>query len=84
MTAELVRGQNHPLPGTRMEIRVTAGTPVVAAATLNDAQGRIRGAEWTAHPAAPRLPGVEVSPPGGAGAPPGLRPRGRCPRASSG
>ncbi|OEU98302.1 phosphonate metabolism protein [Streptomyces qinglanensis] len=61
MTAELVRGQNHPLPGTRMEIRVTAGTPVVAAATLNDAQGRIRGAEWTAHPAAPRLPGVEVS-----------------------
>ncbi|MFE9392315.1 TerD family protein [Streptomyces sp. NPDC006784] len=61
MTAELVRGQNHPLPGTRMEIRVTAGTPVVAGATLNDAQGRIRGAEWTAHPAAPRLPGVEVS-----------------------
>ncbi|MEU7318227.1 TerD family protein [Streptomyces sp. NPDC007083] len=61
MTAELVRGQNHPLPGTRMEIRVTAGTPVVAGATLNDAQGRIRGAEWAAHPAAPRLPGVEVS-----------------------
>ncbi|MEU3191037.1 TerD family protein [Streptomyces sp. NPDC006992] len=61
MTAELVRGQNHPLPGTRMEIRVTAGSPVVAGATLNDAQGRIRGAEWAAHPAAPRLPGVEVS-----------------------
>ncbi|MFE9382986.1 TerD family protein [Streptomyces sp. NPDC007025] len=61
MRAELVRGQNHPLPGTRMEIRVTAGTPVVAGATLNDAQGRIRGAEWAAHPAAPRLPGVEVS-----------------------
>ena len=43
MTAELVRGQNHPLPGTRLEIRVSAGNPVVAGATLNDEQGRMRG-----------------------------------------
>ncbi|MFE0760841.1 TerD family protein [Streptomyces smyrnaeus] len=61
MTAELVRGQNHPLPGARVEIRVSAGTPVVAGATLNDAQGRMRDAGWIAHPAAPQLPGVEVS-----------------------
>ncbi|MGI5351616.1 TerD family protein [Streptomyces sp. CA-250714] len=61
MTAELVRGQNHPLPGTRVEIRVTAGTPIVAGATLNDEQGRMRDAGWIAHPAAPQLPGVEVS-----------------------
>ncbi|MBO8190779.1 TerD family protein [Streptomyces oryzae] len=61
MTAELVRGQNHPLPGTRVEIRVTAGTPLVAGATLNDEQGRMRDAGWIAHPAAPQLPGVEVS-----------------------
>ncbi|MFE3123570.1 hypothetical protein ACFXHD_09140 [Streptomyces hydrogenans] len=36
MTAELVRGQNHTLPQTRLEIRVSAGTPVVAGATLGD------------------------------------------------
>ncbi|MCC3776748.1 TerD family protein [Streptomyces sp. UNOB3_S3] len=61
MTAELVRGQNHPLPGTRLEIRVSAGHPVVAGATLGDADGRVTGAEWVAHPASPRLPGLEVS-----------------------
>ncbi|MGP3981451.1 TerD family protein [Streptomyces sp. KR80] len=61
MTAELVRGQNHPLPRTRLEIRVSAGTPVVAGATLGDEQGTVRGAEWVAHPAAPHLPGLEVS-----------------------
>ncbi|MEC3993450.1 TerD family protein [Actinacidiphila sp. DG2A-62] len=71
MTAELVRGQNHPLPGTRLEIRVAAGTPVVAAITLGDEQGRAAvtgpdaaaspaGDGWLAHPGAPRLPGVEV------------------------
>jgi hypothetical protein len=62
MTAELVRGQNHPLPGTRMEIRVSAGTPVVAAVTLGDEQGRVVGdsSEWLAHPGAPQLPGIEV------------------------
>ncbi|MFC4030431.1 TerD family protein [Streptomyces polygonati] len=43
MTAELVRGQNHPLPGNRLEIRVSAGTPVVAAVTLGDERGRVIG-----------------------------------------
>ncbi|MDF3148778.1 TerD family protein, partial [Streptomyces sp. T21Q-yed] len=61
MTAELVRGQNHPLSQARLEIRVSAGTPIVAAATLGDEQGRIHGVEWVAHPGAPTLPGLEVS-----------------------
>ncbi|MCT2593888.1 TerD family protein [Streptomyces sp. N2-109] len=61
MTAELVRGQNHALPETRLEIRVSAGKPVVAGATLNDEQGRMRDAGWIAHPAEPQLPGLEVS-----------------------
>ncbi|MGW1491994.1 TerD family protein [Streptomyces sp. NPDC002402] len=59
MTAELVRGQNHPLPDTRLEIRVSAGHPVVACATCSDAQGTVRD-EWIAHPGAPTVPGVEV------------------------
>ena len=53
MTAELVRGQNHPLSQSRLEIRVSAGTPMVAAATLGDEQGRIHGVEWVAHPGTP-------------------------------
>ncbi|MGP3966114.1 TerD family protein [Streptomyces sp. 6N223] len=61
MTAELIRGQNHPLPETRLEIRVSAGTPIVAGATLNDEQWKMRDAEWIAHPASPQLPGLEVS-----------------------
>ncbi|MEV4231083.1 TerD family protein, partial [Streptomyces bobili] len=61
MTAELVRGQNHPLSEARLEIRVSVGTPVVAAATLSDESGRIHGVEWVAHPGAPTLPGLEVS-----------------------
>ncbi|MFJ3583783.1 TerD family protein [Streptomyces sp. NPDC090127] len=61
MTAELVRGQNHPLPDTRLEIRVSAGHPVVAGATLADEGGRVAGVEWIAHPGSPALPGVEVS-----------------------
>ncbi|MEV0257103.1 TerD family protein [Streptomyces sp. NPDC050732] len=61
MTAELVRGQNHPLPATRLEIRVSAGRPVVAGATLGDDRGRVRGVEWVAHPGSPTLPGLEVS-----------------------
>ncbi|CAL9393011.1 hypothetical protein SUDANB58_01292 [Streptomyces sp. enrichment culture] len=60
MAAELVRGQNHPLDRTRLEIRVSAGTPVVAGATLGDADGRVHGPEWVAHPGAPVLPGLEV------------------------
>ncbi|MGN2364180.1 TerD family protein [Streptomyces luridiscabiei] len=61
MTAELVRGQNHTLPQTRLEIRVSAGSPVVAGATLGDENGMVRGVEWIAHPGAHRLPGLEVS-----------------------
>ncbi|MFF8815685.1 TerD family protein [Streptomyces pactum] len=61
MTAELVRGQNHPLPQTRLEIRVSAGEPVVAGATLGDEAGTVHGADRVAHPAAPQLPGIEVS-----------------------
>jgi hypothetical protein len=61
MTAELVRGQNHPLPQARLEIRVSAGQPVVAGATLGDERGTVRGVEWVAHPGTPQLPGLEVS-----------------------
>ncbi|MER6116566.1 TerD family protein [Streptomyces sp. NPDC001743] len=61
MTAELVRGQNHTLPQTRLEIRVSAGTPVVAGATLGDEHGTVHGVEWIAHPGSPQLPGLEVS-----------------------
>ncbi|MFJ8359536.1 TerD family protein [Streptomyces sp. NPDC093984] len=61
MTAELVRGQNHPLPQVRLEVRVSAGTPIVAGAALSDEQGRVPGTEWVAHPGKPILPGLEVS-----------------------
>jgi hypothetical protein len=61
MAAELVRGQNHPLSQVHLEIRVAAGKPVVAVATLGDEQGRIHGVEWVAHPGTPTLPGLEVS-----------------------
>ncbi|MFF3335900.1 TerD family protein [Streptomyces sp. NPDC002888] len=61
MTAELVRGQNHPLSQARLEIRVSAGKPVVVGATLGDEHGKVHGVEWVAHPGAPTLPGLEVS-----------------------
>lgn len=61
MTAELVQGQNHPLPETRLEVRVSAGVPVIAGATLGDGDGRLRDPAWIAHPGSPHLPGVEVS-----------------------
>ncbi|MGW0612051.1 TerD family protein [Streptomyces sp. NPDC002788] len=61
MTAELVRGQNHPLSQVRLEVRISAGTPIVAAAALSDENGRIHGVEWVAHPGAPTQPGLEVS-----------------------
>ncbi|MDN3021018.1 TerD family protein [Streptomyces sp. S.PB5] len=61
MTAELVRGQNHPLSQARLEIRVSAGKPIVAGATLSDEHGKIHGVEWVAHPGTPTLPGLEVS-----------------------
>ncbi|OIJ69031.1 TerD family protein [Streptomyces mangrovisoli] len=60
MTAELVRGQNHPLSQVRLEIRISAGRPVVAAATLSDHNGKAQGTDGVAHPGAPVLPGLEV------------------------
>ncbi|NEY35926.1 export associated protein, partial [Streptomyces sp. PRKS01-65] len=60
MTAELVRGQNHPLDQTRLHIRISCGTPVVAAATLGGADGKVHGDTWVAHPGTPVLPGLEV------------------------
>ncbi|WP_404188575.1 TerD family protein [Streptomyces tauricus] len=61
MTAELVRGQNHPLSQARLEIRVSAGKPIVVGATLSDERGKVHGVEWVAHPGSPTLPGIEVS-----------------------
>ncbi|MGP4008976.1 TerD family protein [Streptomyces sp. 4N124] len=61
MTAELVRGQNHPLSQARLEIRVSADKPIVAGATLSDERGKVQGVEWVAHPGTPTLPGLEVS-----------------------
>lgn len=61
MTAELVRGQNHVLPQTCLEIRISAGAPVVAGATLGDEHGTVHGVERIAHPGSPQLPGLEVS-----------------------
>lgn len=58
MTAELVRGQNHPVSHSRVEIRVSAGTAVLALASLADEGGRFSGPEALAHPGAPNLPGV--------------------------
>ena len=48
MTAELVRGQNHPLPQVRLEIRISAGVPVLAGATLGDEKGTVRGPQRVA------------------------------------
>ncbi|MFF3562952.1 TerD family protein [Streptomyces sp. NPDC002574] len=62
MTAELVHGQNHPLPGTRVEIRVSAGTAVVPGATLGDGQGRVSGPDAVALPGSGGLPGIGMSP----------------------
>lgn len=60
MTAELTRGQNVPLSQVRLEIRVSAGTPLLAGATFGDEEGRVGAAGQVAHPGAPALPGVEV------------------------
>ncbi|MFJ1867266.1 TerD family protein [Streptomyces sp. NPDC088097] len=60
MTAELVRGQNHPVSRSRVEVRVSAGTPLLALASLADEQGRFAGDGVLAHPGAPDLPGVRA------------------------
>ncbi|MFF4641934.1 TerD family protein [Streptomyces sp. NPDC001389] len=61
MTAELVRGQNHPVSHSRVEVRVSAGTAVLVLASLADERGRLTGPRALAHPGAPGLPGVRVS-----------------------
>ncbi|MEU0006181.1 TerD family protein [Streptomyces sp. NPDC006314] len=61
MTAELVRGQNHPLSQVRLTIRISAGVPVLTGAVLGDENGRVHGPQWVVRPGAPALPGVEVS-----------------------
>ncbi|MFG3195749.1 TerD family protein [Streptomyces sp. NPDC048208] len=60
MGTVLVRGQNHPLPRTRLEILVSAEVPVLAAAALGDERGLVRAAHQIAHAGAPVLPGIEV------------------------
>ncbi|MER7462617.1 TerD family protein [Streptomyces sp. NPDC097981] len=60
MTAELVRGQNHPLSRTRVEIRVSAGTPVLALASACDDAGRLAGPDSVARPGARSLPGLQA------------------------
>ncbi|MEU4111632.1 TerD family protein [Streptomyces sp. NPDC027717] len=60
MGTELVRGQNHPLPRTRLEILVSAEVPVLAAAALGDERGLVRDAHQIAHAGASVLPGIEV------------------------
>ncbi|MYT21251.1 export associated protein, partial [Streptomyces sp. SID7760] len=60
MTAELVRGQNHPVSQARVEIRVSAGTPVLALVSACDDAGRLAGPDAVAHPGARSLPGVRV------------------------
>ncbi|MBD3930110.1 TerD family protein [Streptomyces chumphonensis] len=57
MTAELVRGQNHALPGTDLTVRVEAALPVLAGMTLADADGRGREG-WLVHGDALSLPGL--------------------------
>ncbi|WP_030348009.1 TerD family protein [Streptomyces sp. NRRL S-1022] len=60
MAAELVRGQNHPLAQVRLEIRISAGVPVLAGVTLGDEHGTVPGRQWVAHPGVPAPPGVEA------------------------
>ncbi|MFJ1704102.1 TerD family protein [Kitasatospora sp. NPDC088346] len=67
MAAELVRGQNHPLPHTGLTVRVSAAGPHAVTVLLADADGRVRGPEHVTYPGAPELPGVRLS--DGAGRP---------------
>ncbi|WP_354642702.1 TerD family protein [Kitasatospora camelliae] len=66
--AELVRGQNHPLPGTRITVRVPAGGSPAVAVLLTDEDGRVPAEPGrVAHHGAPEPPGVLVTGPAGAG-----------------
>ena len=82
MTAELVRGQNHPLSQARLEIRVSAGKPIVAGGHARRRAGqrsrrRVGGPPRRAHAARPRgLPAGRGRPPARGG--PGRAARGPC------
>ncbi|MCD0483092.1 TerD family protein [Streptacidiphilus sp. ASG 303] len=67
MTAELVPGQNHPLPSARLEVRVSAARPVAAAVVLTDGSGRAPGPGRVAHCGAAPPPGVAAPGPPAAG-----------------
>ncbi|MER8185319.1 TerD family protein [Kitasatospora sp. NPDC094015] len=58
MAAELVRGQNLPLPHTGLSIRITAAGGPAAVVLLADADGRVTGPDRIARPGGPGLPGV--------------------------
>ncbi|MFJ4003634.1 TerD family protein [Streptomyces sp. NPDC090023] len=60
MGTELVRGQNHPLPRTRLEILISAEVPVLVAAALGDEGGRVPDGDRIVHPGAAAPPGIEV------------------------
>ncbi|MGV9317341.1 TerD family protein [Streptomyces sp. NPDC003660] len=60
MGTELVRGQNHPLPRTRLEILISAEVPVLVAAALGDEGGRVPDGDQIAHPGAATPVGIEV------------------------
>ncbi|MFF0381060.1 TerD family protein [Streptomyces sp. NPDC004286] len=60
MGTELVRGQNHPLPRTRLEILISAEVPVLVAAALGDERGRVPDGDRIAHPGAATPVGIEV------------------------
>lgn len=58
MTAELVHGENRPLPHTRLEIRISAGGPLAAALLLTDGTGRATGPDHVVRHGAPAMPGA--------------------------
>ncbi|MEV7415055.1 TerD family protein [Streptomyces sp. NPDC089919] len=65
--AELVRGQNHPLPGSPVEVRVAAGAGALVCLALADAAGRLPGSWALVRPGLPVPPGVSLWEPGADG-----------------
>lgn len=61
MTAELVRGQNHPVTASQLEIRVSVSDPVLVVAALGGPDGRVPGPGHVVHPGAPPVSGVAVT-----------------------
>ncbi|WP_424214344.1 TerD family protein [Streptomyces sp. BI20] len=60
MAAELVRGQNHPVARQRVEITISAGSPVHAVAALGDEAGRPADADAVVHPGRTTGPGITI------------------------